>query len=902
MWIKKLALENVKSYDECGEIVFARGVNAISGPNGAGKSTLLEAIGFALFDSLPYTQADFLRQGAKRGKVTVSFIDALDEREYELVRPIAGGTISVRDPEVNRELASGKDDVTAWLKRHLGVEATADLRALFEDAIGVPQGLLTATFLENATTRKKKFDPLLQVDDYEIIWYRLRDALRTLREALQLQEQRIAGFKGELIRLPEVKKNVKKIRSEAAQDEKDLKALRKKLESLTTALAELDATRKQIEADTIRMETISTLIEGHRKQLADAREAVEAAQRAKDVLEANQAAYEAYESAQAELAALDGKRKQRDSLREMASAVEKDLARTCAELEALQQSMVEIETAEDQLTQYAPDAARQSQLEANLKDSLQSKTRLEVARERMNEETQSLERITARLVEVEGGLQHRAELEKQAGQIETQREILNTELIDLESDQAIVEHQQKQIAEHQSILEAADEAICPVCQQALDAAHRDELTKHYTDEHAALEEALRHTRSRVDGIRREIEGIDERAQAIKVGLASLPLPQQAEDLNQELRDGQKQSKKLGREMDDLVRAVDRITTIEHELESLGDPRTQVRLLQARVNARNEIETHLKRITESQAKHEARKQELESQLAKLHDLDQQIDTANSKREMHAAGHRRYLEQTAVVESFAARAAKLKDLEDEEKNLTEEKASLAEELSGLESGYDRGEHEQLAVDHEQHARDTAVLEERLKLTRTRMDDLDAEMTLLVQKEVELKEAEDERQRLEQLSEILEFIRKTVRDAGPHVTRALVQTISVEAHQMYNEIMGDFSMRLNWNEDYSISIEQGGNTRTFSQLSGGEKMAAALAVRLALLREMSQIRVAFFDEPTANLDDERRENLAAQITQITGFNQLFVISHDDTFERETHHIIRVHKEGDVSRVEVG
>ena len=81
----------------------------------------------------------------------------------------------------------------------------------------------------------------------------------------------------------------------------------------------------------------------------------------------------------------------------------------------------------------------------------------------------------------------------------------------------------------------------------------------------------------------------------------------------------------------------------------------------------------------------------------------------------------------------------------------------------------------------------------------------------------------------------------------------------------------------------------------------MAAALAVRLALLREMSDVDIAFFDEPTANLDDERRENLAEQITGIKGFSQLFVISHDDTFEQETQHVVHIRKEDGVSRVEV-
>jgi exonuclease SbcC len=68
----------------------------------------------------------------------------------------------------------------------------------------------------------------------------------------------------------------------------------------------------------------------------------------------------------------------------------------------------------------------------------------------------------------------------------------------------------------------------------------------------------------------------------------------------------------------------------------------------------------------------------------------------------------------------------------------------------------------------------------------------------------------------------------------------------------------------------------------------MAAALAVRLALLKQLSDIRIAFFDEPTVNMDAERRERLAQQIGQVRHFDQLFVISHDDTFEETVDHVV--------------
>jgi len=68
----------------------------------------------------------------------------------------------------------------------------------------------------------------------------------------------------------------------------------------------------------------------------------------------------------------------------------------------------------------------------------------------------------------------------------------------------------------------------------------------------------------------------------------------------------------------------------------------------------------------------------------------------------------------------------------------------------------------------------------------------------------------------------------------------------------------------------------------------MAAALAIRMALLRELSEINLAFFDEPTANLDEERRSNLAQQIGRIKDFQQLFIISHDDSFESYTDQVV--------------
>jgi exonuclease SbcC len=112
------------------------------------------------------------------------------------------------------------------------------------------------------------------------------------------------------------------------------------------------------------------------------------------------------------------------------------------------------------------------------------------------------------------------------------------------------------------------------------------------------------------------------------------------------------------------------------------------------------------------------------------------------------------------------------------------------------------------------------------------------------------------------------------------------------MFREITGNAEYTLKWAEDYSIVMEEDGYERPFASLSGGEQMAAALSVRLALLKQLTDIRIAFFDEPTANMDAERRENLAMQISRITHFDQLFVISHDETFDNFVDSVISIER----------
>lgn len=90
MLIKSLELKKIKSYSE-ETIDFFEGINGICGENGHGKTTILEAIGYALFDFLPFNHGDFLRHGEKSGFVAVT-VEGKDEIEYTIHRKIGSGS------------------------------------------------------------------------------------------------------------------------------------------------------------------------------------------------------------------------------------------------------------------------------------------------------------------------------------------------------------------------------------------------------------------------------------------------------------------------------------------------------------------------------------------------------------------------------------------------------------------------------------------------------------------------------------------------------------------------------------------------------------------------------------------------------------------------------------------
>jgi exonuclease SbcC len=250
MHVTRVELENIKSYEHR-VFDFEPGLTAITGENGAGKTTILEAISWALFDTLEYSKDDFLRRGAKKGSVRVTFLSDVDERPYTVYRD-TGTSYYVYDQREKIRLAEKKTDVNAILRKLLGIETGTDIKALFSTAIGVPQGTFTADFLRPANQRKAAFDKLLKVEEYRDSAENLLATVHLIRERMAEARGKIEGAEGQLARYDELEEEHKTAAAHARELSATLDQLNQEIETRAKSLAAMERAEALLSEATAR--------------------------------------------------------------------------------------------------------------------------------------------------------------------------------------------------------------------------------------------------------------------------------------------------------------------------------------------------------------------------------------------------------------------------------------------------------------------------------------------------------------------------------------------------------------------------------------------------------------------------------------------------------------------------
>lgn len=902
MLITRVELQNVKSYRD--QIVeFMEGTNAICGENGAGKSTLLEAIGFALFNHPPSRQSDFIRQGQHSGCVTVHFISGKDARTYQVARRFGKSSdYYVYDPELKAKIASGRKDVLDWLKEHLGLEGSADPAVLFRDAIGVPQGLLTSAFLQSPAERKPTFDRLLQVDDFEKVYKELHETRNYLKDRLAEVRTRIAALEERMRRLPELQGQMDTLRRDVTESEKRLEEIGARLGPVATRRGELEALEQRLNELERRIAEIQLRKAETQKQATVAQAELERAEQAAQVVAACRADYEAYRKAQDALGLLEEKRRQRDTLLERKRTLQDQIGLDQGKIGQLKANLQEAEEAAGQMEVLQPLVDRQEQLERAIQKLREDARDLASARQYLQKLRDGIRESWQRLQAVREGLKKAGEAERELQREEQALEQARADKSAAEQQQGVLQAEAARLQKQIAALETAESAICPVCEQPLSASHRDELLARNRAQIGEMRTQHQVLNRRIVELSQQIQQHEGRCAALKSQLRQLPSDRARVELIKQLVQLRVERTQWLQKVAELEKVPGRLKALEDDLKTLGDPRAQYQRLSGIAQKREAILRQMVSIQRALEDLQAKLLAIEAELQPYADLDVALTQLRAQMAMLEPNYRRFLEHSPLADMAPKWRTRLEHLKQELQSLESQLDQASQERAKVAEAFDADALEALRAEEERLRDERSRLEGGLEQLKERVRQVAREIGEIEGAREELQRTQEDLKRIERIDRVIEFMRQVIRRAGPQMVRLVAGRVSAMATHIFREIMADPTLRLRWEEDYRIILEVDGRERDFEQLSGGEQMAAALAVRLALLRELSEVDVAFFDEPTSNLDSMRRENLARQIGAIrnTGLSQLFVISHDDTFQEVTDHVVHVRKERGESIVE--
>ena len=630
-----------------------------------------------------------------------------------------------------------------------------------------------------------------------------------------------------------------------------------------------------------------------------------AAEQAYATVTANQAGHDLYAAAQVQRSALDLQLRKRQSLREERAGADKQLALAESELQRNEEQLARIEVAERQIAALATAVEQQLALEQALVAAQAEEARLGETAKNLAAEQKRLMQLSERAQLLDTQLGQAGEKHDQLQTLEEQLSALREDITQYSGEQATLQaaadelKRQNEALDSVLTLDGAPAAVCPVCEQPLSDEHRQRMLQRNAQRLQDLRQKWSTAKHKMTEAEASFKQRTEQQKALSEALRNLPRASELQDVRQRILQAEQIIQEATTAQAGAGEARSRTQQITSDLTALKNPRQQLAVAAQQAAERPSLESRRKSLDQQRRASVDLVAKLDGELAAMGGLDADLAAVDAALQEHQAAYRAVLAFGQQAQALPERKAALQRLQEAGAVALTALGEMEDRLRSIRAQFDPVEYAGILAEDQALRGETAGLRARQTLLEQEQTRAKSEIDGLRALQANLAQLSAEQGKLGRQGDVLETVRSLLRQSGPYITQALIRQTSAAANQVFGELMQDFSRELCWSEDYGITLEVEGVSRQFVQLSGGEQMSAALAVRLALVREISNIDIAFFDEPTANLDDVRREALARQVMNIRGFRQLFVISHDDTFEQVTQNLVRVKRHGSSSVV---
>ena len=921
MIIKKVQLENYRSHSNT-TIEFTKGINLILGKNGRGKTSILEAISTVMFNtkdrSGKETGKSYIKFGEKSSKVDIDFI-ANDGREYNLkteffkTKPKKQTLKDIIDSEYDGDIQEKLEELCGIKK---GFEET------YENIVIAKQNEFINIFKAKPKDREEIFNKIFNTQIYKEMYDSfLKEAIDKYKSEKENLDSKINSLKENM----EDKEQITNFLKEEKELEKNLqdrfkninvvsKNLENEIKDYKTTEIELNNLIKNIKDEESKIKKYLSLL---KENIIEAKQA----KKSKIIVKNTEKSYLEYLEIENRLKDL---RENLDNLLEEQKLniqyqnnvkilklnnenlkndiinLEENISKNSEKKENLESEISNLKIKEEdldlKLKKYINLLDELEKLEnfkdKKLEDKLKKTTEIDILKKELVSKNDLFKTITIEIIEKK--LSDFQELEKKLKLLEEQKIIFETEIKTLKK----------------SSKELSDK-VCPFlnekCQNLEDKEAEDYFSSKISIKTEDLENLKKNIEEKTQILVEKVVFEDKKKQYFELekSIKDLELSLKNEEINlkeieldiknldmniQKLIENQEfQNSQMLREKKKELEVELRNLNLDEKRENLKNLLENLETEKEKIlKNKNLIESNLKEIDDYSKKiKEDTNKNIESKKSEIKTFENKLDDLKNP-------YNEYLKNNVLAEDLENLLLKVNKNIKELYSLRADKNLLKEKVSNLEEKIKNIQIAELKEKYDTIKEELNEINKKLGSSQEKIENYKKILKKISSQEERQKKLLIEFKKLENKFNKASLIRNEVGQMGRAISKYMLSGISNIASLNFNKITGR-TERIEWSNEeknkYAVYLVGQERKIAFEQLSGGEQVSVAIAIRGTMTEYFTNSKFMILDEPTNNLDTERKKLLAEYMGEIlNNLEQSIIVTHDDTFREMAEKIIEL------------
>ena len=921
MIIKRVQLENYRSHSNI-TVEFTKGVNLILGKNGRGKTSILEAISTVMFNTKDRTGKEtgksYIKFGEKSSKVDIDFT-ANDGREYNLkteffkTKPKKQTLKDMTGYEYDGDIQEKLEELCGIKK---GFEET------YENIVIAKQNEFINIFKDSGTTREKTFNKIFNTQIYKEMYDSfLKEAVDKYKSEKENLDSKINSLKENM----EDKEQITNFLKEEKELEKNLqdrfkninvvsKNLENEIKDYETTEIELNNLIKNIKDEENKIKKYLSLLKENIIEAKQAKKSkiivketknsylkyLEIENRLKDLREnldnllEEQKLNIQYQN-NVKILKLNNKNLKNDIIN-----LEENISKNSEKKENLENEISNLKIKEEdldlKLKKYINLLDELEKLEnfkdKKLEDKLKKTTEIDILKKELISKKDLFKTIN--IEELEKKLSNFQELEKELKLLEEQKIIFETEIKTLKK----------------SSKELSDK-ICPFlnekCQNLEDKEAEDYFSSKISTKTKDLENLKKNIEEKTQILVEKVIFEDKKKQYFELekSIKDLELSLKNEEVNlkeieldiknldmdiQKLIENQEfQNSQMLREKKKELEVELRNLNLDEKRENLKNLLENLELEKEKIlKNQNSIESNLKEIDDYSKKiKEDTNKNIESKKSEIKTFENKLDDLKNP-------YNEYLKNNVLAEDIENLLLKVNKNIKELYSLRADKNLLKQKVFNLEEKIKNIKIAELKEKYDIIKEELNEINKKLGSSQEKIENYKKILEKISSQEEKQKKLLIEFKKLENKFNKASSIRNEVGQMGRAISKYMLSGIGNIASVNFNKITGR-TERIEWSNEekdkYAVYLVGQERKIAFEQLSGGEQVSVAIAIRGTMTEYFTNSKFMILDEPTNNLDTERKKLLAEYMGEIlNNLEQSIIVTHDDTFREMAEKIIEL------------